>query len=97
MKALSIQQPWAWAILYLGKRIENRTWSSDFRGPIYIHAGLKIDHDGLESLRLDIESLPKIWRPQAFSGALLATATIVACVRPDDVPPGQAQWANGPW
>lgn len=26
MKALSIRQPWAFAILFLGKRIENRVW-----------------------------------------------------------------------
>jgi hypothetical protein len=38
MKALSIRQPWAWAILYAGKRIENRTWSTNYRGPLLIHA-----------------------------------------------------------
>lgn len=27
MKALSIRQPWTWAILYAGKDIENRDWS----------------------------------------------------------------------
>lgn len=26
MKALSIRQPWAWAILHAGKRVENRDW-----------------------------------------------------------------------
>ena len=37
MKALSVRQPWAWAILH-GKRIENRTWASSFRGWVLIHA-----------------------------------------------------------
>lgn len=36
--ALSIRQPWAWAILYLGKDLENRTWSTDWRGSFVIHA-----------------------------------------------------------
>ncbi len=38
MRVLSIQQPWAYAITGLGKRIENRTWGTDYRGPIAIHA-----------------------------------------------------------
>lgn len=40
MKALSIRQPWAWAILHAGKRIENRDWrgAPAYRGPILIHA-----------------------------------------------------------
>lgn len=38
MIALSIRQPWAWMILNAGKDIENRTWSTKFRGRILIHA-----------------------------------------------------------
>jgi hypothetical protein len=38
MKALSIRQPWAYAILHLGKRIENRMWLCHYRGPVLIHA-----------------------------------------------------------
>lgn len=39
MKALSVRQPWAWAILHAGKRIENRDWRGCFyRGPLLIHA-----------------------------------------------------------
>ncbi len=38
MKAISIRQPWAYAILHLGKSIENRTWSTAYRGLILIHA-----------------------------------------------------------
>lgn len=36
--ALSIRQPWAWAILHAGKPVENRSWSTNIRGPICIHA-----------------------------------------------------------
>ena len=39
MKALSIRQPWAWAILHAGKRVENRDWQGcHYRGPLLIHA-----------------------------------------------------------
>ena len=34
MKALSIRQPWAWAIINAGKDIENRQWPTKFRGSI---------------------------------------------------------------
>ena len=32
MKALSIQQPWAWLIAHGKKDVENRTWATAFRG-----------------------------------------------------------------
>jgi hypothetical protein len=38
VKALSIRQPWAHLILHGGKDIENRKWSTKYRGPILIHA-----------------------------------------------------------
>jgi hypothetical protein len=38
VKALSLRQPWAWAILHAGKRIENRNWNTHYRGPILLHA-----------------------------------------------------------
>lgn len=38
MKALSIKQPWAYLIACGLKDIENRTWKTNFRGRIYIHA-----------------------------------------------------------
>ena len=46
MKALSIQQPWAHAILRSGKDIENRTWTTSYRGPLLIHAGKRYDDAG---------------------------------------------------
>ena len=41
MKALSIKQPWVWAILNGGKDVENRTWTSKHRGWIALHASAK--------------------------------------------------------
>lgn len=39
MKALSLTQPWAWIILHLGKRIENRSRNlGNYRGPLLLHA-----------------------------------------------------------
>lgn len=41
MKALTVQQPWAWAIVHGGKTIENRTQAWKYRGPLAIHAGAR--------------------------------------------------------
>ena len=49
MKALTVQQPWAWAIVHGGKPIDNRTQKWGYRGPLAIHAGQRIDRDALES------------------------------------------------
>jgi hypothetical protein len=38
VKALSGRQPWWWAILHGGKRVENRRWNTAYRGPILLHA-----------------------------------------------------------
>ena len=40
MKALSIRQPFPWAIMAGIKPVENRTWSTAYRGPLAIHAGV---------------------------------------------------------
>lgn len=38
MKALSLRQPWLWTILERGKRIENRRWTTAYRGPLLLHS-----------------------------------------------------------
>lgn len=49
MKALTVQQPWAWAIVHGGKDVENRTQVWSYRGPLAIHAGARISQRGVES------------------------------------------------
>jgi hypothetical protein len=38
VKALSVRQPWAWAIFHAGKDIENRSQYRHYRGDLVIHA-----------------------------------------------------------
>lgn len=45
MKALSIMQPWAWLIVQGWKDLENRTWQTNYRGPLLIHASAKFDQE----------------------------------------------------
>lgn len=42
MRILTVRQPWAWALIYGGKDIENRSRNiaGSYRGPVGIHAGV---------------------------------------------------------
>jgi hypothetical protein len=46
MKALTVKQPWAWAIANSAKRIENRSRPTKHRGPLAIHAGASWSREG---------------------------------------------------
>lgn len=43
MKIVSVKQPWASLIVRGVKDIENRSWSTIYRGPLLVHASLKPD------------------------------------------------------
>ena len=47
---LTVRPPWSWALLH-GKDVENRTWSTDYRGSLLLHAGARSrwDPDGAAS------------------------------------------------
>lgn len=46
LKALSLLQPWANCVLFLGKDVENRSWSTNYRGGFLIHASAGWDKMG---------------------------------------------------
>jgi len=50
VKALTVQQPWAWAIVHGGKDVENRTQAWAHRGPLAIHARARISERGLRDV-----------------------------------------------
>lgn len=59
MKVLTIKQPWASLIMLGLKKYEFRSWKTDYRGELLIHAGKGIDKDGMERLKKYIpENMP---------------------------------------
>ncbi|SCX34511.1 hypothetical protein [Mycolicibacterium fluoranthenivorans] len=66
MKALTVQQPWAWAIFH-GKDIENRTQQWSYRGPLAIHAGNRWSDRGGDS-----ELVNAAWKRDAIGAATAA-------------------------
>jgi hypothetical protein len=86
MKALSIQQPRAWAIIYADKDIENRTWNTHFRGTFAVHAS--------GTLMRDAELPRRSLRP---SPEELITSAIIGFVDLIDVVKGHhSKWFQGP-
>ncbi len=91
-RCLSVQQPSAWAVCVGDKTIENRSWSTDYRGTIAIHAS---------STKTIVNAVVKGRRNPGFDaeffayGAIIGVADLVDCVEmnPDleDDP-----WTGGP-
>jgi hypothetical protein len=49
MRALTVRQLWAWAIIHAGKDIENRSWTNKHAtGTIAVHAGSGLDPLNIE-------------------------------------------------
>src|SRR6056297_741124 len=93
MKALSINQPWAWAICHAGKDVENRDWSTRFRGPFLIHAGLKIDRSAWDEIAEISGQRPPDDLP---TGGIVGQATILGCGEAfDDECPEGSPWFFG--
>lgn len=97
MKILTLWQPWASAIAVGAKRIETRSWSTNYRGPIAIHAAKRknigeLIHFGscwnwCGALGRDFGS-PTLDETLPF-GAIVAVADLVDCRPSDDFRQGE--------
>lgn len=57
MRAISIRPPWAWAIFYAGKDIENRCWNTKMRGTVAVHASKTMSRPHYEEVVAEIGQL----------------------------------------
>lgn len=90
IRGLTLWQPWAWAICYAGKRIENRTWAPPAQlTHVAIHAGMKYDTRSAEAIRALGHEVPG--RGDIASRAIVAVARVVATTDASDDP-----WFAGP-
>lgn len=104
MKALSIQQPWAFCITNGTKRVENRSWGTKHRGLLLIHAGQtrqdvaeEIHDDSPEMNVFDMQTSPR--------GAIVGICNLVDCLPIGEILPKigvdfwneQHVWAGGPY
>lgn len=94
MKALSVKQPWSYLICSGIKPIENRTWKTNYRGRVLIHASgnsitFKQFCNYIENLDSENMELQKIVRENCFrkswlhtleTSAIICSVEIVDCV-----------------
>lgn len=84
MKALSIRQPWAWAIIHAGKDIENRGWTTRFRGRFLVHAAKGLAHCEYDNAADTIHDIVGKWAVPHFDelqrGGIIGSVELVDCV-----------------
>lgn len=77
MKALTLIQPWASLLANGHKRFETRSWAVGYRGPLYIHAGVKPIPVLPEDLEADCRRFfGRDWRQALPKGAVIGRATL---------------------
>ena len=76
MKTLTLKKPWASLIANGYKKYEFRTWKTNYRGPILIHAGKGIEKDALARVKKYNLDFP--------AGRIIAKVNIIDCVKLDD-------------
>ncbi len=81
MKALTIKQPWASAIISGIKTVENRTWYTHYTGRLLIHAGNSRDYVPVHMLPLLQALLPFEDLPY---GAIIGTVNLVDVIDMND-------------
>lgn len=82
IKALSMMQPYAWMIAQGYVVIDDRSWNTNYRGKLAIHASKKFDLRYYtfiaENFRIDLP------HPERFDyGGIVAVCDLVACLDPN--------------
>ena len=82
MKVLSIKEPWATLIKEKKKYIETRSWKTNYRGEIYIHASLKKINKKDPHIKELLELIPNI---DMSYGYIICKCKLVDCIYMDDL------------
>ena len=116
MKALTIRAPWWWYIFHGGlarKNIENRSWATQHRGPLLIHAATRfrpaevqddldrahrIAHRAARRAGLPRPPMPSFEQLQEGCGRLVGQVIVTDC-RPLAAIPARSRspWLEGPF
>ncbi|OLT10106.1 hypothetical protein BJF79_05155 [Actinomadura sp. CNU-125] len=99
MQAISVQQPWAFAIACGGKSVSNQAVPTAYRGPLLIHASMRVDLSACDSPLVQAAG----WDPSdplAAIGAAIAVADLAAVCSATVGASGRGgtdECACGPW
>ena len=73
MKALTIKEPWATLIIEEYKKYEFRSWKTNYRGKILIHAGKSLERDQVKKF--------KEYNLEYSCGEIIGEADLVDCIK----------------
>lgn len=88
---LSMHQPWASLVVYGFKRFEGRMWTSRYRGPLWIQAGMKVPtkeeiqavEEQYKNLYKNVKDLPPL--PERYpTGCLIGIIDLEDIIRVED-------------
>ena len=86
MKAITVWQPWATLLATGQKHNETRSWRTNYRGEILIHAA-KTDHSGI-LLHIPMEELKHFQKAGVVNelptGVIIGKANLVDCFQIDE-------------
>ena len=76
MKVLTVKEPWASLIINGYKKYEFRSWKTNYRGKLLIHAGKALEKD----------VLPRFsdYNIEYSSGAIIGEVELVDCIEVDE-------------
>lgn len=78
LRGLTVAQPWATCITEFGKTVENRTWTTKYRGPVAIHAARRYDPHGAPNAEaLAGQRFHPMRGPAGIRGAIIALAELI--------------------
>lgn len=72
MKVLTVKEPWASLIINGYKEYEFRSWKTNYRGRILIHAGLTLEEDASKNF--------KDYNLNYGKGEIIGEATLTDCI-----------------
>lgn len=84
MKVLSVQQPHADLILFGGKWCENRSWKTNYRGELFIHAS-RMDRSALQAMRSTGVDPVAESPGKCRTGAIIGSVVLEECAPVEDV------------
>lgn len=73
MKVLTIKQPWASLIIEGYKKFEFRSWKTNYRGDLLIHAGKSIDKEAYKRLKNYLTEMPL--------GKIIGKVELIDCIK----------------
>ncbi|MGP1718591.1 MAG: hypothetical protein ACTS9Y_15570 [Methylophilus sp.] len=87
LKALSLKQPFAWLIANGYLLVDDRSWGTQYRGPILIHASKGLYEAYYQHIRSNTD-VPIPDRDKLEYGGVVGIANLVLCSKPGELPAG---------